>query len=55
VPVAGSIFPARPTDRTPTWKSALHGAQILRPMGLNDHRNALKAAEQRIESIKVSL
>jgi hypothetical protein len=25
------------------------------PMGLNDHRDALKAAGQRVESIKVSL
>jgi len=27
----------------------------LRPMGLNDHEQALKAAEQRVESLKVSL
>jgi len=25
------------------------------PMGLNDHEQALKAAEQRVESLKVSL
>jgi hypothetical protein len=30
-------------------------AQIRSTMGLNDHEQALKQAEQRVESLKVSL
>jgi len=38
-----------------TWKTGAGDAQILRRMGLQDHRDELKAAGQRVESIKVSL
>jgi hypothetical protein len=51
VPVAGFISPARGR----AWKSAGSDAQIDDPMGFSDHRDALKAAELRVESIKVSL
>jgi hypothetical protein len=46
----------RPDERSvEPWKSAPQPAQLLAPMGLNDHQQALKAAEQRVESLKVSL
>jgi hypothetical protein len=53
VPVAGSILLSR-ARRATAWKSAPGDAQIA-AMGLNEHRDALTAAEQRVESIKVSL
>jgi hypothetical protein len=37
------------------WKSPAPIAQILAPMGLNDHKAALQAADERVASLKVSL
>jgi hypothetical protein len=46
-------FSARTTRLA--WTTSARGDQILRRMGLSDHQEALKAAEQRVESLKVSL
>jgi len=51
VPVAGFIFPA-PSS---AWTSPAHSDEMLGLMGLAEHLTTLKDAEQRIESIKVSL
>jgi len=48
----GFHFPAASRG---AWKTASLDAQIVAPMGLNEHREALKQAELRVESIKVSL
>ncbi|HEX5054322.1 MAG TPA: hypothetical protein VFZ65_21265 [Planctomycetota bacterium] len=48
-----SFFP-RPIAQQ-RWTGAANGVQIDRLMGLNDHRQELKEAEHRVESIKVSL
>lgn len=44
-----------PRARGGAWKSTPPPAHMFAPMGLNDHQQALKAAEQRVESLKVSL
>jgi hypothetical protein len=56
VPVAGSTFWCAAPDAAPKtyWKSA-HGNAYGQGMGFQDHRDALKAAAQRVASIKVSL
>jgi hypothetical protein len=54
VPVAGPTFPPLAADRS--WKVVGRTAQILAlNMGLNEHLQGLKVAEQRVESLKVSL
>jgi len=44
-----------PRAITRSWKPPGAGATMLRPMGLQEHQDVLKAAEERLQSLKVSL
>jgi hypothetical protein len=46
------LFPRCTSTR---WKPRWRRANMLRPMGLQEHQEVLKAAEERLQSLKVSL
>ena len=52
------FFPAArrvPAKTSRGWKPARQRAFMFPPMGLQEHKDVLKAAEERLQSLKVSL